>query len=142
WGRFFIGNNAVETRLNSLLLALDKPYTTESHWGVSFAYTYSDAKENRSNSDTFSFDYPDLDNVAFTRALGIPEHRLVATGIVDFWGITGSAKLVLESPKLVEAINCYSSTIANDCAFDPFKPDKKVGYKQLDLALQKEWDTG
>ncbi|WP_296250462.1 TonB-dependent receptor [uncultured Stenotrophomonas sp.] len=142
WGRFFIGNNAVETRLNSLLLALDKPYTTESHWGVSLAYTYSDAKENRSNSDTFSFDYPNLDSVAFTTALGIPKHRLVATGIVDFWGITGSAKLVLESPKPVEALNCYASTIADDCAFDPFKPDKKVGYKQLDLALQKEWDTG
>ncbi len=142
WGRFFLGNNAVETRLNSLLLSLDKPYTNDSRWGVSVSYTYSDAKENRSNSDQFSFDYANLDDVAFTRALGIPRHRLVATGMADFWGLTASAKLVLESPKSVEATNCYAVSVPGQCYFDPFTPDKKIGFKQLDLALQKEWDTG
>lgn len=142
WGRFFLGDNAVETRLNSLLLSLEKPYTRESHWGVSLAYTYSDAEENRSNSDQFSFDYPNLDGVAFTDALGVSKHRLVATGITDFWGITASAKLTLASPKAVEAINCYEVTVAGNCYFDPFRPDGTIAYKQLDIALQKEWDTG
>ena len=142
WGRFFLGDNAVETKLNSLLLSLDKPYTRESHWGVSFAYTYSDAEENRSNSDQFSFDYPNLDGVAFTDALGISKHRLVATGITDFWGITASAKLTLASPKAVEAINCFATTVRDNCYFDPYRPDGTVAYKQFDVALQKEWDTG
>ena len=142
WGRFFLGDNEVETRLNSLLLSLDKPYTRESHWGVSFAYTYSDAEENRSNSDQFSFDYPNLDGVAFTDALGISKHRLVATGITDFWGITASAKLILSSPKSVEAINCFATTAPGNCYFDPYRPDGTVAYKQFDVALQKEWDTG
>ncbi len=142
WGRFFLGDNAVETRLNSLLLSLDKPYTRESHWGVSFAYTYSDAEENRSNSDQFSFDYPNLDGVSFTDALGISKHRLVATGITDFWGITASAKLILSSPKSVEAINCFATTAPGNCYFDPYRPDGTVAYKQFDVALQKEWDTG
>ncbi len=142
WGRFFLGDNAVETRLNSLLLSLDKPYTRESHWGVSFAYTYSDAEENRSNSDQFSFDYPSLDGVAFTDALGVSKHRLVTTGIADFWGITASAKLILASPKSVEAINCFATTAPGNCYFDPYRPDGTVAYKQFDVALQKEWDTG
>lgn len=142
WGRFFLGDNAVETRLNSLLLSLDKPYTRESHWGVSLAYTYSDAEENRSNSDQFSFDYPNLDGVAFTDALGVSKHRLVATGIADFWGMTASAKLTLTSPRSVEAINCYEVTAPGNCYFDPFRPDGTLAYKQLDLSLQKEWDTG
>ena len=142
WGRFFLGDNAVETRLNSLLVSLDKPYTRESHWGVSFAYTYSDAEENRSNSDQFSFDYPNLYGVAFTDALGVSKHRLVTTGIADFWGITASAKLILSSPKSVEAINCFATTAPGNCYFDPYRPDGTVAYKQFDVALQKEWDTG
>ena len=142
WGRFFLGDNAVETRLNSLLLSLDKPYTSSSRWGATLAYTYSDAEENRSNSDQFSFDYPNLDGVAFTDALGTSKHRLVATGIADFWGFTASAKLTMASPIAVEAINCYDVTVAGNCYFDPFRADKTVGFKQFDMALQKEWDTG
>ncbi|KRA80897.1 hypothetical protein ASD78_18660 [Lysobacter sp. Root667] len=143
WGRFFLGDNAVETRLNSVLVSLEKPYTRESGWGASIAYTYSDAKENRSNSDQFSFDYPNLDDVAFTRALGIPRHRLVATGIYDLaQGLMLSGKLTLASPKAYEAINCYATTAPGNCYFDPFVPDETIGYRQLDVALQKEWDTG
>ncbi|WAC63758.1 TonB-dependent receptor [Pseudoxanthomonas sp. SL93] len=142
WGRFFIGNNAVETTLNSLLVSLEKPYTRQSGWGMSLAYTYSDAEENRSNSDQFSFDYPNLDNVSFTSALGVPEHRLVMTGILDFWGFTASGKLTLATPKYVEAINCYDTTAPGNCYFDPFKPDTTLGFKQFDMALQREWDTG
>jgi outer membrane receptor protein involved in Fe transport len=142
WGRFFLGDNAVETRLNSVLLSLDKPFTRESGWGASLAYTYSDAKENRSSSDQFSFDYDNLDDVAFTTAVGVPKHRLVATGIADFWGMTLSGKLTLASPKPLEAINCFDVTAPNNCYFDPLVPSKTIGFKQFDLALQKEWDTG
>lgn len=142
FGRLLIGRNAVETRLSSLLLSLDKPYTRDSGWGATFAYTYNDAKENRNNHDTFSFDYPDLEDVAFTRSLGIPKHRFVATGILDVgWGVNLSSKLTLSSPEAKESLNCISIDTWN-CYFDPYYPDTTIGYKQLDLALQKEWDTG
>ena len=140
--QFFLGDNAVETKLNSVLLSLDKPYTQASGWGVSVAYTYSDAKENRNNSDIFTFDYPNLDNVGFTSALGIAKHRLVTTGIVDFWGFTASGKLTLASPVAKEALNCYDTTVAGNCYFDPFFASDTIGYKQFDMALQKEWNTG
>ncbi|MBN7137591.1 hypothetical protein A7A76_23095 [Lysobacter enzymogenes] len=141
FGKFFLGNNAVETKTKQLLLSLDKPFTEESGWGVSFAYTYTDAKENRNNSDIFSFDYPNLDDVGFSRALGISKHRFVATGIMDFYGMTLSGKLTLASPEAEESLNCIKNG-PNNCFFDPYTPGDTIGFKQFDLALQKEWDTG
>jgi len=142
YGRFFVGNNAVETRLTSVLLSLEKPYTRESSWGMTVAYTYSDAKENRNYSDIFTFDYPNLDKVGFTSALGVSKHRLVTTGITDFWGMTLSGKLTLASPPAREALNCHDTTSFSNCFFDPFFVNQKIGFKQFDMALQKEWDIG
>lgn len=139
YGRFFRGDNAVETTLNSLLLSLDKPFTNDSKWGVTIAYTFSDAEENRYRSDIFTFDYPNLDNVAFTDALDVAKHRLVATGIAEIWGgLTLSGKLTLASPIARDSLNCL--TTAPNCFFDPFYADTTIGFKQFDLALQKEWE--
>ncbi|HLM53702.1 MAG TPA: hypothetical protein VK325_09000, partial [Pseudoxanthomonas sp.] len=65
YSRFFLGDNGVETRTNSLLVSLDKPYAESSPWSATLAYTYSDAEENREGSDIFTFDYPNLDDVGF-----------------------------------------------------------------------------
>ncbi|MGO4779446.1 hypothetical protein AB4084_28645, partial [Lysobacter sp. 2RAB21] len=119
FGKFFLGNNAVETKTNQVLLSLDKPFSEESGWGVSFAYTYTDAKENRNNSDIFTFDYPNLDNVGYTRALGVSKHRFVATGIMDFYGMTLSGKLTLASPEAEESLNCVKYG-DKACFFDPY----------------------
>jgi hypothetical protein len=48
----------------------------------------------------------------------------------------------LTSPRAVEAINCFEVTAPGNCYFDPFRPDGTIAYKQFDLSLQKEWDTG
>jgi len=144
FGLFFLGDNAVETRLNSVLVSLDKPYTSDSGWGVTFAYTYNDAKENRSNSDIFTFDYPNLDNVGFIGATGISKHRLVATGIADFFGMTLSSKLTLASPPGNTNLDCFEGFdpgACNNAGFNTYYFDEQK-FRQLDLALQKEWDTG
>ncbi|HZW17574.1 MAG TPA: TonB-dependent receptor [Luteimonas sp.] len=145
YSRFFLMDNGAETRLNSLLLSLDKPYSKDSPWGVSLAYTYSEAKDNR-GSDIFEnvFDYPNLDETRFIGTVGIPRHRFVGTGIVDFWGMTASAKLTLESAPGNRGTDCYDG-------FDPGGCDNAIrrtyyfndqDFRQLDVALQKEWDTG
>lgn len=145
YNRFFLGDNAVETRLNSLLWSLDKPYTAESGWGTSLAYTYSEAKENRENSDQFTFDYPNLDEVAFIRSNGIPKHKIVATGIADYWGVTFSSKLTWSSPVGNTGLNCFEGVDPGACnvvgRFETYYFDEQ-DFFQLDLAAQKEWDTG
>lgn len=149
FGNLIIARNGIETRLNSLLLSLDKPYSRDSGWGVTVAYTFNDAKENRSNAansdEHYLFDYPTLGK--FYRSIGIPRHRLVVTGIYDApFDITLSAKLVLASPTSKDFINCFDvpagSTNDSNCFADVFTPSANIGFKQLDLAAERVWDTG
>jgi hypothetical protein len=143
---FLLANNGIETRLNQLLLSAEKVYTPESPWSVTIAYTYSDATENRfnaANSDEhYLFDYPNLDGQPFQTSVGIPKHRLVVTGIADFWGMSLSSKLTLASPNPKDSVNCHDTTSFDNCFFDSFIPDGNIGFKQFDVALRKEWDTG
>jgi outer membrane receptor for ferrienterochelin and colicin len=149
YGSLIIARNGVETRINQLLLSIEKPYSKSSPWGVTIAYTYSDSKENRGNAansdEHYSFDYPDLDDVAFVKSVGISKHRLVATGIADFWGMTASAKLTLASPPGNDGLNCFEGVDPGACdrvgRFDTYYFSGQK-FRQLDLALQKEWDTG
>ena len=140
FGLVLLGDNAIETRLNSLLLSLEKPYTRESHWGMTVAYTYSDAEENKSRSDVFTFDYPNLDNVGFIGATDVSKHRLVATGIADFLDMTFSAKLTMASPPGNTNLDCFPSGCDTGGFNTYYFDDQK--FRQLDVALQKEWDTG
>ncbi len=146
YGTLIKADNGIDTRLNQLLLSAEKAYSPESPWAVTLAYTYSDAKENRlnaANSDEhYLFDYPSLDGLPFLRSVGIPEHRFVGTGMYEFWGITISGKLTLESPRPKDATNCLDAPSTLNCFFDPATPHGTFGFKQFDMAVQKEWDTG
>jgi len=146
YGTLILADNGIETRLNQLLLSAEKAYSTDSPWSVTVAYTYSDATENRfnaANSDEhYLFDYPNLDGQPFQTSVGVPKHRLVATGVAGFWGMTLSSKLTLASPNPKDSVNCHDTTSFDNCFFDSFIPDGNIGFKQFDVALQKEWDTG
>jgi hypothetical protein len=143
-GSLIIGRNGMETRTGQLLLSLEKPYTSESGWGASFAYTGTDSEENRSNvassDDTYVFDYPTPAEFGFKTSTGVPKHRLVATGIFDIpWEMTLSAKLQVATPRYYGINNCFNSPNDSYCYPDPVKPDTTIGYKQLDLAFQKQF---
>jgi glutaredoxin len=145
YGGFFTISNGIETKLDSVLMSLEKPYTKDSPWSVNFAYTYSDGHENRSNAyesdEHFSGDYPNPGEEGFHPTIGLPRHRLVVTGFVDgAWGMTYSAKLALASPKPQDATNCLDAIDGNHCFFDPWTPGYAIGNKQLDVAVQKTVD--
>jgi outer membrane receptor protein involved in Fe transport len=147
-GALIIAKNGLQTRAKQVLLQAEKPYSKESGWSVTLAYTYTDAKENRTNSgfnDEHSiFDYPDVNGFGWHTSTGVPRHRLVATGIWDApWDLMVSAKLTLQSPTEYEAINCRNAAADPNqfCFFQNFKPDTTLGLRQLDLALQKGWKT-
>jgi outer membrane receptor protein involved in Fe transport len=146
YGTLIIADNGIETENNSLLVSLEKLYTESSRWGVTVAYTFNDASENRGNAyasdEHYLFDYPNLDGAQFMRSLGLARHRLVATGIIGTAnGLMFSTKLTLSSPTPKEALNCYDAATWNNCFFDPFTPGNAIGYKQWDVAMQKEWNT-
>lgn len=142
FGRIVLVDNQFRTRATSLLLKLDKPYTASSRWGTTVAYTWTHGRQN-TNADggIDMFEYPDASYYGWLPSRGVPEHRLVASGIWDAgWGFTFSGKLVLESPKYRNATNCLGGW--DDCLIDPYRPEGTLGYKRLDLAVNREFDPG
>ena len=142
FGRVVLIDNQFRTRATSLLLKLDKPYTASSRWGANLAYTWTHGRQN-TNADggIDMFEYPDAGYYGWLPSRGVAEHRLVGAGIWDAGaGFTLSAKLVLESSKYRNATNCLGGW--DDCIIDPYRPGGRIGYKRLDLAAGREFDTG
>ena len=108
FGALIIGNNGIETRSNSLLLSAEKPYTKDSHWGATLAYTYTDATQNRDVNEHYAFDGETIKDYPFIDSNAVPRHRFVATGSVDGpWGFIFSGKLTLATPTPHNDISCY-----------------------------------
>lgn len=147
FGSLILGDNGIETRSTQVLLSAQKPYSKASGWGVSVAYTYTNAKQNRDINEHYSFDYPTIGDYPYLVSNSVPRHRLVATGSLDgFWGITFGAKLVLSTPEPRYGSRCMQppSTEPGVPTCNPGSniPDTTLGYKSLDLQATKEWDVG
>jgi hypothetical protein len=142
FGNLILGTNGLETKTNSLYLKAEKPYTNESGWGVTFAYTYLDAQEQRESPEVFALDYPDIASYGWHDA-EVPKHRLVATGIYDGpWEMTLSAKLTVTSQPPRYFVNCRDVNQVDNCFIDQYKPDGDYGYRSFDIAAMKDFDTG
>ena len=138
FGALLLGVSGLETRTHALLLSAEKPYSRASGWGATAAYTYSDSKENRQFGEHYSLDYPDIAGYGWKPSSGVPKHRFVGTAIYDGpWGIAGSAKLTLASHQPKYGTNCLGGF--DHCVFDQIITN---AYRQLDLALQKEFVVG
>ncbi len=136
-----IGMNGLESEADSLYLKLDKPKGDE-FWGVTIAYTYTDAQENRKSGEEFALDYPSMDDYTWFDSTSVPEHRLVIAALFDLpGGIDFSAKLNLESVKTYMGTDCRAGW--NACKYNTFKPegDGFIGFKQLDIAFSKKIPT-
>ncbi len=137
-----IGMNALESKADSLYIKLDKP-KTDDYWGVTVAYTYTDAQDRRKSGEVFALDYPDIDDYGWHDSLSVPENRLVIAALFDLpAGFDFSAKLNLESVKTYQGTDCRAGW--NVCTYKTFQPDGDgfLGYKQLDIAISKQLATG
>ncbi|PPV05816.1 hypothetical protein XBLMG947_2993 [Xanthomonas bromi] len=136
-----LGTNGVETRNNQLALQVEKPFDEESGWGLTVAYTYSDAKENRQFGEHYALDRERIQDYGWREAGGIPKNRLVVTGIYELpYEIKLSGKLSLASQTARYGQNCLAGN--DQCDIIQFKPDGTLGYKEFSIAANKEWDTG
>ncbi len=119
FGNLIIGNNGIETRSTQILLYAEKPYTRESGWGITVAYTHTNATQNRNlrpdfTGENYAFDEETIQDYPFILSNAVPKHRLVATGVVDIpWDITLSAKLTLATPTPFNDVACYGATFPN-----------------------------
>lgn len=98
FGSIIYGTNGLTTDEDVAHIKVDKRYTEFSPWNLTATYTFTEAEENRSFGETFSLDYPSLDDYPVIRSSGVPRHRLVTVGAVDtFLGLTLSGRVVLRS---------------------------------------------
>ena len=94
-----LAKNAIETRNTQIALSAEKPYTEESGWGATVAYTFTDAVQNRDINEHYVFDGPSVTSYPFIRSNAAAKHRLVATGTARGpWDLLFGAKLTLASP--------------------------------------------
>ncbi len=151
-GGLFLFDNAKETKTTQVLMSFEKPYTSESGWSASIAYTYSWAKEKLEFNGDYQFDYPYAYNSLTVLSSQVPKNRLVAIGTMDLpWGMQGGAKFVIESPKAQTGFNGIGTSPgrtdpANGLNYNYFKlsqfPKDDVGYMALDLQLSKSFELG
>lgn len=153
FGSLILGSNGIETRSTQLLLSAEKPYTRESHWGVTVAYTYTNAHQNRDINEHYSFDQATIQDYPFILSNAAPRHRLVATGVVDGpWGLTLSTKLTLATPTPNNGFISYffpqtAPNGANNLPVAGVPSGGKsflfggpiFGYRDVDFAVIKDW---
>jgi len=149
-GGLILGDNGIQTRTTQVLLSAQKPYTKESGWSTSFAYTFSHAKQNRDINEHYSFDEATIGDYPFITSNAVSKHRFVATGALDLpWGISGSLKLTLATPLPKNDSACYGQLEANGsgCVPTSATPSGQKflvggdiwGYRDVDMQLTKDF---
>jgi len=145
FGNLILGNNGLETRTTQLLVSIEKPFTEESRWGVTFAYTFTDAKQNRDIGEHYSLDEETIGQYPFIASNAAAKHRWVTTGTVRGpWQTTLSAKWVLATPIPHNDLACYLPdgqvfSTGSKCTPIAARPPDTFGYKDLDLQVSKNF---
>ena len=143
FGNLILGNNGIETRATQVLVSLEKPFTEESRWGVTFAYTFTDAKQNRDIQEHYSLDYPSIHDYPFIASNAAAKHRWVTTGTVRGpWQTTLAAKWVIATPIPHNDLACYLPAgqlfeNGSNCRVLSARPPDTLGYRDLDVQVSK-----
>lgn len=138
-GNILVSDNDRESRSKSVFVTIDKPFTEDSGWGMSLAYTWS---KSENKGEVFNIDFSSAPNTPWGDLANNARHRLVATGIY-----------ALPYDMKISGVFSYSSGERYDTFkidFDNFDPydfktpggGKKKGYAPLDLRLTKDIHIG
>ena len=108
-GQLILWDNAAKDRNTELLISAEKPFTKESHWGASIAYTFSHALQNNPFSyegdNQYELDLPSPSLYPLLPSSAVARHRLVLTGSIEGpWGLLYGAKLALATPTPIAAV--------------------------------------
>ncbi|GGB29619.1 membrane protein [Sphingomonas metalli] len=139
YGSIIIGTNGLKTNSDAAYVKLTKTYKAASPWSLDATYTYTQAEENRQFGETFSLDFPSINDYPFLPSAGVPRHRFVTAGSVDTpLGLTLSAKFQIESPLYQVAYLSTSSPFQRQVigSFRNGNGDR-WGRRQLDFAATK-----
>ena len=150
YGSLILGDFIGETRTRQLLFQAVKPYTRESGWTVTIAYTLSDAKTKHRdwNDDVFDWTYGRFTDRPWNPSRLVDKHRVVVAGMVDNllpWDMMASAKFTYGSglPRRIAGcpvVGTDPCSIANGGAVT--LEGITTPFKQFDFGVQKRFRTG
>ena len=145
-GNFIIGNNGIKTRTKQLLLSADKPFTRESHWGATVAYTYTDATQNRDINEHYAFDGEWIGAYPYITSNAVSKHRIVATASYNApLGFVIAGKLTVASPipkndiEFLTAPGAHFPSGAPGSAVAYTAPG--IGYRSVDMQITKNFNV-
>lgn len=138
FGTLILGDFVGEDKTNSLQLKAEKPYSNSTGWGLTAAYTYSDAKtlHKEWNNDIFDWTYGRSAVRGFNPSTLVDKHRLVVGGVMDGllpWGFTLSGKATWASGKPRRITSCAAGWDKCVSVEGP-----APNFTQIDLGLSKE----
>ncbi|MBW8075026.1 MULTISPECIES: TonB-dependent receptor [Metallibacterium] len=111
FGSLILWTNGLKTTTTQLLLSAQKPYTEQSGWGLTIAYTWTHAKWNMDNqalNNNYSFDAEYPSNYPFISE-PVAKSRLVVAGTLKGpWDIAMGARLTLATPIPNVNLACFS----------------------------------
>jgi hypothetical protein len=141
YGTLVLGDFVGENKTDSLFVKADKPYSSESGWGLTVAYTYTDAQTNARNwdDDIFNWTYG-RDTAGWNTSRLVDKHRVVAALVTDGllpWGIQVSTKATWASGKPRQITDCRAGW--DQCVY---VEGKSRDFSQIDLGVGKDWGVG
>jgi outer membrane receptor protein involved in Fe transport len=152
-GSLILWDNGGNDEDLQLGVQLVKPYTRESGWSMTIAYTYSDAFQNNSSGDEagynagynqYLFDLPYPADYKMLPSVAVPKHRLVVTYSHDLpWNFVVAGKVTLATPQPIDGAYCcvagynqYGGSVVESSG----QPSETLGYRDLDLQVTKNFD--
>ncbi len=132
---------------NAIQAKLDRPYTTQSHWGATFAWTHGRAQQT--GNDLFSLDFPSAAAYGKHDVPGSERDRITATGIFGLpWDIRLSTIASFGSGQFTNLLDFTQGfSLANRETTHPFSksitPPKTGGFadRNVDLKAEKDFAT-
>lgn len=150
YGNILLSTDDKQTWYNGFYLTLEKAYNQASPWGMTMAYTYSEAEET--GGDLFSLDYPLISDYPRHPTKGDERHRIIMTGIVGLpWDVKFSTTLTLGSGTGYTIVDQSQGTGPGQIQYRYYtgRPEKHsfiipdaFAYRSLDLRLEKSFTFG
>lgn len=145
FGNVLLSTDDKQAWYTGAYVTLEKIYTESSRWGMTFAYTYSDAEEN--GGDLFSLDFPTIADYPRHPTSADERHRVVFSAIVGLpWDLKASTLITLGSGT---GYTIHDQTLGTGPGetihrYYEGRPEKKSfiipnawAYRSVDLRLEK-----
>ena len=150
YGNILTSTDEKQTWYNGVYLTLEKAYSQSSPWGMTLAYTYSEAEET--GGDLFSLDFPRISDYPRHPTSADERHRIVMTGIVGLpWDVTLASTLTLGSGTGYTITDNSRGTGPGQIEYRYYtgRPEKEsfiipnaFAYRSLDFRLEKRFEFG